>query len=309
MKHKPNLTMEVLMAGLLLFCALLLGFLAAGLPGYWALLPLVLWLAMVAALAVWGAALQSALTRWLTGTVFDNSKLKFSLSSLSAPAMLLSGKTILWYNDAFRAQLHCGSEYLLHAAPKLLPGLSLSVSGSPEGQLLHLEDQVLHAWTSTVPGHNENISIVVFSDETALRAAARKYEVCRPGCILFAVDGYTDVFGDMLDSEKAGLLESLYKVLEDTVAGSGGFLQRLSGGVSLAVVEECFLDRLAQSRYAVLDQIRAIAPERSLSLSIGVGRGAENLAQAREMAQQALDMACIMVCRRWLSWWLRVSCR
>lgn len=291
MKHKPIFTLEVLVAGLLLLSAILMGCILFQMPAEWLFLPIIVWGALLVLLVSNAHALQSLLARWLTGSVFDESKLKFSLGKLSAPAVLLGGKTVLWYNEAFQRQMQCGQEYLLHPVAKILPGLSLQESGSPEGQLLHLGDQVLHAYTSTVENRSESISIVCFNDETALRRTEKEYIASRPGCILFAVDGYNDVFGDMLDSERAGLLENLYKVLENTIGETTGFLRRLSGGRYLAVVEERHLENMAQDRYSVLDEVRAIAPERNLSLSIGVGRGGKNLFQAQELAEQALDMA------------------
>ena len=291
MKHKPIFTLEVLVVGLLVLNAVLMVWAVIQMPAWWLLIPLAIWLMLLGVLWCCGRSMRAALAHWLTGTVFDESKLKFSLGKMSAPTVLLSGKTILWYNDAFQQQLGCGETYLLHSAAKVLPGLSLAASGSEEGQLLHLGDRIWHAYASTVEGNSETISVVCFTDETKLRSIEKEYSGSRPGCIVFAVDGYGDVFGDMLDSERAGILENLYKILETTIGGTTGFLQRLAGGKYLAVVEERHLDKLAQERYAVLDEVRAIAPEKNLSLSIGVGRGAATLAQARELAEQALDMA------------------
>lgn len=291
MKHKPIFTLEVLVVGLLVLNVILMVWAVVQTPTWWLLVPLAVWLAFLGILVFCGRSLRAALARWLTGSVFDESKLKFSLGKMSAPTVMLSGKTILWYNEAFQNELGCGENYLLHSATKVLPGLTLSTSGSPAGQLLHLDDRIWHAYSSTVEGHSETISIVCFTDETNLRFVEKEYTASRPGCIVFAVDGYSDVFNDMLDSERAGVLENLYKVLETTIGGTTGFLQRLGGGKYLAVVEERHLNKLAEERYAVLDEVRAIAPEKNLSLSIGVGRGAETLVQARALAEQALDMA------------------
>ena len=291
MKHKPILTLEVLVAGLLILSALLMGCILFDMPAQWLFLPLIVWVVVLMLLVRCRHSLQSLLARWLTGSVFDESKLKFSLEKMSAPTMLLGGKTVLWYNEAFQRQMQCDAEYLLHPVAKVLPGLRLPECSSLEGQVLHLGDRVFHVYASTVENQSESISIVCVNDETALRRTEKEYKASRPGCILFALDGYSDVFQDMLDSERAGILENLYRVLENTIGGTTGFLRRLSGGRYLAVVEERHLEKLAQDRYSVLDEVRAIAPERNISLSIGVGRGGENLFQAHEMAEQALDMA------------------
>ena len=291
MKHKPIVDLEVLVVGLILLCMVLLAWVGVTTPTPWLLVPLGVWLTLCALFLLCGRAMRGMLERWLTGPVTEESDLKCSLGHLSSPAAMLSGKTVLWYNQAFRQQLNCGEGRMLCPAAKILPGLNLKESGSPEGQLLWLGDKVWHVWTATVKKDTETASVLFLSDETQLRHMETEYRVSRPGCILFAVDGYSDVFQDMLDSERAGLLENLYKVLETTVGGTTGFLHRLSSGKYLAVMEERHLQKLAEERYAVLDEVRAIAPDRNLSLSIGVGRGGKTLEQVHEMAEQALDMA------------------
>ena len=291
MKHKPILTLEVLVVGLFTFSLILLIWAAVKTPTLWLLVPGVIWLVLLLLLGHFSRRLRATLARWLTGTVFDQSRLKFSLDRMSAPTILLNGKTVLWYNDAFQEAMDCGAEYLLQSAAKILPGLSLQDSGNPGGQLLHLGDRVWRAYSSTVNGRAESMSIVCFSDETELQAMQKRYQASRPGCLAIAIDGYSDVFGEMLDSERAGILENLYRVLENTVGSTTGFLQRVSPGKYLAMVEEQHLEKFAQARYTVLDEVRAIAPDRNLSISIGVGRGGDTFAQVKEMAEQALDMA------------------
>lgn len=291
MKHKPIFTLEVLMVGLLILSIILTVWIAVLMPSWWTVLPFVIWLAVLGTCWWFARSLRAALARWLTGSTFDASKVKFSLEKMSAPTVLLSGKTVLWYNTAFRQEMDCGEEQLLCSTAKLLPGLNLQDAGTEDGQVLHLGDKVWHAYAATVAGGAESMSIVCFSDETILRKTEREYKASRPGCIIFAIDGYNDVFGDMLDSERAGILESVNKVMENTIGGTTGFLRRFSSGRYLAVVEERHLQKLAEERYALLDEVRAIAPERNLSLSVGVGRGAATLREAQELAEQALDMA------------------
>ena len=63
---------------------------------------------------------------------------------------------------------------------------------------------------------------------------------------MFLVDGYDDVFSDMLDSERARLLEGINRVLEDMIGRGTGFLRRVASGRYIAVVEERHLEQYAQ---------------------------------------------------------------
>ncbi len=68
------------------------------------------------------------------------------------------------------------------------------------------------------------------NEETALRKVEAEYKASRPGYLVFLVDGYDDVFGDMLDSERARLLEGINRVLEDMIGRGTGFLRRVASG-------------------------------------------------------------------------------
>ena len=169
--------------------------------------------------------------------------------------------------------------------------LDLQQCRKQEGQLLTLADGMWSVHSSTVPGDAESMTLLVLNEETALRKVEAEYKASRPGYLVFLVDGYDDVFGDMLDSERARLLEGINRTLEDMIGRGSGFLRRVASGRYIAVVEERQMEQFANRGYDVLDKIRALDPSVNLSLSIGIGRGAKTLREAQDMAVQALDMA------------------
>jgi c-di-AMP phosphodiesterase-like protein len=281
MKQKPRWTMEMLTAALAVLCALLTLVLLIQRPSIWPVL-----LALVVAWGICMAAFRYQLRRWLSrwvrGDNFEKSKTKFSLEQLSQPTALLSGETVLWYNEQFRARLLGGQDMLTSRVQKVLPGLDLQQCRTQQGQLLTLADGFWSVHSSTVPGGAECMTLLVLNEETALRKIEAEYKASRPGYLVFLVDGYDDVFGDMLDSERARLLEGINRILEDMIGRGSGFLRR---------VEERQMEQFAKRGYDVLDKIRALDPSVNLSLSIGIGRGAKTLREAQDMAVQALDMA------------------
>ena len=282
--------MEMLTAALAVLCALLTLVLLIQRPSIWPVL-----LALVVAWGICMAAFRYQLRRWLSrwvrGDNFEKSKTKFSLEQLSQPTALLSGETVLWYNEQFRARLLGGQDMLTSRVQKVLPGLDLQQCRTPQGQLLTLADGFWSVHSSTVPGGAECMTLLVLNEETALRRIEAEYKASRPGYLVFLVDGYDDVFGDMLDSERARLLEGINRILEDMIGRGSGFLRRVASGRYIAVVEERQMEQFAKRGYDVLDKIRALDPSVNLSLSIGIGRGAKTLREAQDMAVQALDMA------------------
>ena len=282
MKRKPRWTLEILTGALAVLCGLLFLVLLVQRPAGWPVLAVlvVLW---GIGMGLFRYRLRSWLARWVTGGSFENSKTQYSLESLSQPAAVLSGETVLWYNTAFRQRLLGGEDRLASRAQKLLPGLDLQLCRTADGQQLNLADGVWSIHSSTVPGQSESVTLLIFNEETALRRVEAEYKASRPGYMVFLVDGYDDVFSDMLDSERARLLEGINRVLEDLIGRGTGFLRR--------VVEERHLEQYAKRGYDVLDKIRALDPSVNLSISIGIGRGAKTLREAQDMAVQALDMA------------------
>ena len=290
MKQKPRWTFEMLTAALAVLCGLLTLVLLVQRPAGWPVLAVlaVLW---GIGICVFRYQLRRWTARWVAGGSFENSKTRYSLESLSQPAALLSGETVLWYNARFRARILGGEDRLMTRAQKLLPGLDLQQTRAEEGQQLNLGDGIWNIHSSTVPGQTESMTLLVFTEETALRRVEAEYRASRPGYMVFLVDGYDDVFSDMLDSERARLLEGINRVLEDMIGRGTGFLRRVASGRYIAVVEERHLEQYAKRGYDVLDKIRALDPSVNLSISIGIGRGAKTLREAQDMAVQALDMA------------------
>ena len=290
MKRKPRWTLEILTGALAVLCGLLFLVLLVQRPAGWPVLAVlvVLW---GIGMGLFRYRLRSWLARWVTGGSFENSKTQYSLESLSQPAAVLSGETVLWYNTAFRQRLLGGGDRLASRAQKLLPGLDLQLCRTADGQQLNLADGVWSIHSSTVPGQSESVTLLIFNEETALRRVEAEYKASRPGYMVFLVDGYDDVFSDMLDSERARLLEGINRVLEDLIGRGTGFLRRVASGRYIAVVEERHLEQYAKRGYDVLDKIRALDPSVNLSISIGIGRGAKTLREAQDMAVQALDMA------------------
>ena len=112
MKQKPRWTLEMFTAGLAVLCLLLAAAVLAAQPAVW---PVLLGLVVLWALGfvVFRHHLRRWVARWMCGGKFEKSKLRFSLEPLSEPAALLSGNSILWYNDQFRARLLGGGDLLI----------------------------------------------------------------------------------------------------------------------------------------------------------------------------------------------------
>ena len=127
MKHKPRWTLEMLTVSLAVLCALLTLVLLFQRPG--------IWVVLLALVILWGVCmvmfrykLRRWMAQWVCGGTFEKSKTRFSLEQLSQPAALLSGETVLWYNEQFRVRILGGVDvlvtgiYMIFAQPDGIPG-------------------------------------------------------------------------------------------------------------------------------------------------------------------------------------------
>lgn len=291
MKHKISITLEVVVVGLLLLSVGLSLRLILIAPAQ-ALATLIMWFVFLLIIVILSYQIRQVVGRWIGGVFFEQSNLSFSLAKLATPIVMVSGKTILWYNQAFLQEVLEGGEAPLAGISKILPGFDAEVCGTQKGQYLKVNGRAWHLFASTTTRGKENVTIVYLTEETNLRNIAAEYRASRPGCLLIAIDGYTDVFGDLLDSERARLLEGINRILEEViVTNAQGVLRRFASGQYIAIVEERYLARFAENRYDMLDKIRALDDTLNLSVSIGIGRSGNTFKECHEMAVQAIDMA------------------
>lgn len=277
MRKNPRFGLEVLLAGLLILCAALGLALATVRPVLLLPVGLVL-LLIIAGLWAGGASLRGRIAAWLSGGVFEGSEVQFTLAKLPIPVMLLSGKTLLWYNPPLRAALLGGEDALLLPVNKVLPGLDLRACAQPAGQCLEQDGRRYTVYASTVTGREE-LSIVYLIDDTALKAQAAEYAASRPAYLVFEIDGYDEVFGGLRDSERARVLEGINRVLETAIGRTTGFLRRVANSRYIAVIEERHMKELTAARFDLLDKVRALDESLNLTLSVGVGRGGATLAE------------------------------
>ena len=66
--------------------------------------------------------LRRAIARLLNGVSHSESATQASLANLSMPVLILSGKSIVWYNDAFLNEVMDGQETCLQSIYRVMPG-------------------------------------------------------------------------------------------------------------------------------------------------------------------------------------------
>jgi len=112
---------------------------------------------------------------------------------------------------------------------------------------------------------------------------------------MILLDSYDELLQDAKESEKTRILGAIEEALEKFSIEYNCYLSRTSRRDRyIAIIEERNLKKILEGRFHLLDDIRDLEftdIKGRASISIGVGRGASNLADAEKLAEQALEMA------------------
>ena len=115
-------------------CAVLAGMLAAVKPML--LLVVVPVLAVMGLLLFWNVnALRKRMAKLLHGS---GEKAQSTFASLALPVVVVSGGSIVWYNDAFSQDVLGGGDACLVPAGRVMPGLDEKKAAAKEGQPLRV---------------------------------------------------------------------------------------------------------------------------------------------------------------------------
>ncbi|MCI6640118.1 MAG: DHH family phosphoesterase [Pygmaiobacter massiliensis] len=235
--------------------------------------------------------LRRAIARLLNGVSHSESATQASLANLSMPVLILSGKSIVWYNDAFLNEVMDGQETCLQSIYRVMPGFDPDKAAALGGARLEFRNRSFQVNGSGAQSSG-GLYLACFQDLTDLRHKADRYDASRPVVMRIVVDTYDEVLKELKESEKARITSEIDAVFERFIEKTGGFLQRVSAYRYIAVMEDCQYEKIVAGRFEILEKMRAIGTETGIvTLSIGVGRGGGDFAACLEMADAALDMA------------------
>lgn len=234
--------------------------------------------------------LRRGVRRVLSGKVPEGHTDDSGFGNLSLPVIILSGGTLVWYNDEFKAKMAAGHDGALLPIESIVPGLDAEAASAPAGQDVALSGRRYTAYCSTIA--ERKLYFIVFVDNTALKAESAEYRASRPVVLYFVLDTYDEILKEMRESDRARIMSEVDLALQSYVGKTTGFLRRVTASRYIAIVEERHFSRMVEGRFDILDTVRGTDPESQMvTLSIGVGHGGRGFKECEDMALQALDMA------------------
>ncbi len=200
-------------------------------------------------------------------------------------------REILWYNDLFEGRLAKQEDILGLSFDEISP-LPLANFCTPTGAEVTYGGRHYIVY-GLCDSTNNKITMLYFSETTALKEMAEQYLMTRPAVMLILVDNYEELIQSAKESEKSKLVGQIDLLMEEFIAETNGFIRKLERDRFLAVIEEQHLTRLIADRFPVLDKARQLqgAGRYPVTLSIGIGKDGSDLAECEAWSKQAIDMA------------------
>lgn len=232
-----------------------------------------------------------------------------ALMSLPMPVALVNDdRRILWCNDIFSSVFFRPSEdkfsldELTEEPFSMLGGEGREVKifgrwykiSSREILYTSEEKQPAGRFIQTVEIDSANkVNILFFSDITFFKSLQEEHSLSKPVVIIISVDNYEDNPGTVRESDKNFISVQVDLLLEDYFSGMNAVLRKIGGDKFIVVIEERYVLKMLEERVKLLERARQIKVNDrvAVTLSIGVGRTADNLSESESYAWQAFDKA------------------
>ena len=215
-----------------------------------------------------------------------------SLLNFPAPVIVIdSAATIIWYNKRFGSEVYTdGEAYGINI--KEIVDIDIQKVFGPEGELVCIKNRFYQTRGIHTDSSDSELSMIYFDDTTEYIELEYEYRQSHKNVIIISVDNYEDIMANARESDKAHALVQIEKLVENFTEGTTAFYKKVASDKFYVVMEDRHLNPIIENRFKILEQARQIKVDerQNLTLSIGVGSNAENLAESENYARKALDM-------------------
>ena len=254
-------------------------------------------LSAIAYIAIWYIRLSKNMSNYMVeySMASENTQNIFS-QDLDIPYALMDKKGIIaWRNRAFNGLVQKDrlSKKDIHAmfeniTPSDIENISdkADFHGEYQGKKYRIRITRLYIEESFV------YTVCLF-DETDLVALRIQKENSKFVVGLMYMDNYDEAM-ESVEEVRHSLLEALIdRKINQYINGFNGIVKKLEKDKFFFIIKKENLDSAISVRFDILEDVKTvnIGNEMSITLSIGIGYGSENLARNYELARMAMDMA------------------
>ena len=254
-------------------------------------------LSAIAYIAIWYIRLSKNMSNYMVeySMASENTQNIFS-QDLDIPYALMDKKGIIaWRNRAFNGLVQKDrlSKKDIHAmfeniTPSDIENISdkADFHGEYQGKKYRIRITRLYIEESFV------YTVCLF-DETDLVDLRIQKENSKFVVGLMYMDNYDEAM-ESVEEVRRSLLEALIdRKINQYINGFNGIVKKLEKDKFFFIIKKGDLDSAINVRFDILEDVKTvnIGNEMSITLSIGIGYGSENLARNYELARMAMDMA------------------
>ena len=217
------------------------------------------------------------------------------------PAVLarLSDGTILWTNDRFLGIVDFSDTLREKYLDELLPGFSMDwlVSGKTEYPYdVTLGNRRYRVHGTRVRGDNPSqppLGVLYFSDLTELYQVRDEYIRSRPVVSIILIDNYEELTKNLNESAISTLNAKINDAITKWSESYNGLLRKLERNRYLFIFEKRDLNRAAEDKFSLLEDVHQIANPSGLpaSISFGLGVDGANFDEGYNFAALGIEMA------------------
>lgn len=201
---------------------------------------------------------------------------------------------IVWYNRRAES-LFAGEDPQLYGRliGEFIGEVDFRQPTPEKGFSVRLLGRMYSMYVNGYDSGEEQLYALYLVDDNDLKNYTDLYFKTRPAVMRIMVDNYDDLVQSAKESDKTPVLSEIDYQITQFVEKYGGVISQVEKDRYNAVFEDQYMQQIIQNRLDLLDTIRKIeiSDRVPCTLSIGIGREAPSMAEADEMARQALEMA------------------
>ena len=217
-----------------------------------------------------------------------------SLTGFPLPIFVVNGEgEVLWLNDRSAALLGEGKDFYGHFIQEVVGDVDFRQPCPERGHNITWQGRMYSLYVNPSNEAGETLYALYLVDDNDLKYYSDLYFKTKPAVMIVTIDNYDELVQSAKESERSQVLSEVEYQVEQYVEQFHGIIDKVEKDRFVVVVEDEKMKGMIQSRFDVLDRVRAISSGERVptTLSIGVGRDAKDLHTAEQMARQALDMA------------------
>ncbi len=208
--------------------------------------------------------------------------------------------SITWYNEQFGKVV--GEETLFgKTVSDFIPEIQATKFAENEEQThfnLTIGKNHYEVWgnvahSNSKVGSENNLVVFYFIDKTdEINAIKLREDEKMIECVVI-IDNYDEVLKETAESNHGALLSEIEQKINAWVALGNGILKKYERDKFIVFFSHKSFEKLMDNKFSVLDEVRSINHENKIpvTLSIGVGKSGEDVAENDKFAKLAIDMA------------------